>query len=435
MKMFRNSVIAFGLLIAAFTHAQTVDKKPSARTEVIAKVKSLIETDAFVPGVDFKKFDKFLQDQSAKLDAASDDESFTDAVNSALKSFGFSHIMLASPKTWKARTTGSSIGIGISSQNVPLGKQITRVIEKSPAAEVGLEVGDIITHANDQPVGSEMLPTGSEGSKIKIRVRKSNGKIFDFEITRRPFSTIRTDELRWLPNSTAILKIHSFEKGYKEDYIASLMGDAVKAENLIIDLRFNGGGQVSNLLDLGGYFLDKRISMGSMLFRTSLDRYRKKYNKEPEKLADMIPFAFTRMNPYDQEVKFKGNVIILANSGSASASEIFAAALKDQYRKKVNSNGETVIDPDKGEIQIVGSNSAGAVLFSTYMDASNGFFLQIPVGDYLTPSGVRIEGNPIQPDLSAKAPQSTMPGTEDPQIDAALALFERIKLRNQRSKG
>jgi carboxyl-terminal processing protease len=415
--------------------SQTVDKIPDSRKEIIESMTKIISQRAFVPGVDFKKFNSFLEAQRQKIDEAKNDDEFKFAVNTALKKFGFSHISLATPKDWNTRTTGKTVGIGITSLPRENGRVITRVIEQSPAAEAGLEVGDLIILYDGQKISEQTAMTGEEGSIAKIRVQKQNGKTFDYEIKRRPFSTVRKDELKWIDKTTAMLRVNTFDRAYNKKVIAELMAEAVKAKNLVIDLRSNGGGAVLNLFDFAGYFLDPQLTLGSFLETTALRRFQKEQEREPKDLNELIPYTIAPMSPNDQALKYKGNVTVLINEGTASASEIFASAMKEQYgRFEVDSSGTLIVAKENFDVNIAGTKSGGAVLFSTYSQVSNGFYLQFPVGDYLTPNGYRLEGKPIEPDVKIEEPKEWVKDAPDPAIDVVKMIFERIRLRQERAK-
>ena len=72
------------------------------------------------------------------------------------------------------------------------------------------------------------------------------------------------------------------------------------------------------------------------------------------------------------------------------------------------------------------------MLFSTYNPIAQGFFVQLPIADYLTSGGVRLEANPIAPDVMVEGPPVQLPGKPDKAIEAALSIFERIRLRKER---
>lgn len=433
------SVGLFFLAAFALGQAQTVDSSPEVKKEILTKLTQRIESFAFVPGVKFDTWGSFLEAQKAKIDEAKDDTEFKSAVNEALRKFGFSHIVLATPKDMKTRSTGQTVGIGISSQEAEdkSGRIIIRVVDKSPAKEAGLEPGDKITAVDDKPFTATTILSGDEGTKVKLKVVKPDGKAFEYTITRRPFSTVVKDDFRLLNPTTGLLKVNTFDRAYSPAVIDELMLDAVKVKNLIVDLRFNGGGAVINLLHFAGYFVDPQLKLGFMLDKGAVTRYRLAEKKESAMLTDLVKYANEFiMTPRPAKAKFSGNLVVLINGGTGSASEIFTAAMRDLYGKKtVNADGDVIPDTAPKSFAVVGSKSAGAVLFSTYVDTAHGFMLQMPVADYLTPSQARLEGNPIVPDVEAADPKFLIPGTMDKPIDSALALFERFKLRDSRAGG
>ena len=430
--------ISLALVFTLSVNAQTVDGKPEVRTEILSKLSSQLETYAFLPGTDFKKWDEFLKVERTKIDEAKNDDEFKTSVNNALHKFGFSHILLATPKDATVRATGQTTGIGVSSQPLPEGgRVILRVVEKSPASEAGLEPGDIMQEVDGKKVTETTVISGVSGSKVKIKILKTNGKTFEYTIIRRPFSTVRKDEFKMLNNATGLLKINTFDNSYNATLIDEYMHDAVKAKNLIVDLRFNGGGAVSNLLHFAGYFVDPQLKLGFMLDKGCLTHFKDKERREPANLAELTPFANAfMMTPVKASSRFNGNLIVLINNGTGSASEIFTAAMHDLYGKKtIDKDGTVVADTASISCTVIGTKSAGAVLFSRYLPASNGFALQIPVADYLTPTTSRLEGNPIVPDVSAEDPKILLPTAPDKAIEAALAIAERIRLREARPIG
>ena len=436
--MKKLTLCALPFVLAITVHAQTVDGKPEVRTEILTKLTSQLESYAFVPGIDFKKWDEFLKTERAKIDEAKNDDEFKTSVNSALHKFGFSHILLATPKDATVRATGQTTGIGVSSQPLPEGgRVIIRVVEKSPASEAGLEPGDVMQEVDGKKVTDTTIISGESGSKVKIKILKPNGKTFEYTITRRPFSTVRKDEFKMLNTATCLLKINTFDNSYNPTLIDEYMKDAVKAKNLIVDLRFNGGGAVTNLLHFAGYFVDPQLKLGYMLDKSCLTHFKDKEKREPANLAELAPFANTfMMTPAKATGHFSGNLIVLINGGTGSASEIFTAAMHDLYGKKTISKDGTVV-PDTANVSctVIGTKSAGAVLFSRYLSASNGFALQLPVADYLTPTTSRLEGNPIVPDVTTEDPKILLPTVPDKAIEAALAIAERIRLRESRPIG
>ncbi|MEI7577641.1 MAG: S41 family peptidase [Armatimonadota bacterium] len=431
MKTFRLLPLV-ALLIASNGFAQTIDKNPEARAEVLESLTTKIEQTAFIPGIDFKKFREFLAAEKPRIDEAKNDEEFRNSVNVALRKFGFSHILLATPKDMDQRTTGKTTGIGITSIFSDGGRLVTRVVEDSPASKAGLEVGDLIIEIDGKKIDEKTVMVGEAGTIVKLRVKKADGKTYDFTITRRLVSTVVKDTIKEIAPKTMLLTIHTFDRAYDRSAVDALMKQAIGSDNLVVDLRLNGGGAVLNLFHLAGYFLDSDVRMGTMLNRASLTKFRLEQKREPADLKELAPYSTIQLSADEQSIGFRGNVVILINGGTGSASEIFTASMREQYGKIVNENGNEEYDPKIGQLNVVGQKSAGAVLFSTYNPIAQGFYVQLPIADYLTSAGVRLEANPLSPDVMVEAPPFILPGKPDKALEAALAIFERIKIRKQR---
>ncbi|HZH99264.1 MAG TPA: hypothetical protein VEX38_09855, partial [Fimbriimonadaceae bacterium] len=111
---------------------------------VLTKVSEVVTNTAYVPGVDFTKWNDFIAGEQESIDKAATERDFVNAVNAAMKKFGFSHIMLASPEAARARITRQSVGVGIQLQPEDEGLRVIAVFPNAPAEKAGLEVGDLV---------------------------------------------------------------------------------------------------------------------------------------------------------------------------------------------------------------------------------------------------------------------------------------------------
>jgi carboxyl-terminal processing protease len=172
--------------------------------------------------------------------------------------------------------------------------------------------------------------------------------------------------------------------------LESLIAEASKkAKYLIVDLRSNGGGAVNNLNHLLSLLLPEGTPYGTFVTRRIAEDYAKEKAEgptTPEAMADWAPVSRKAKTRKSAVAPFSGKIAVLINRGSASASEICAAALKECAGSKV-----------------VGTSSAGAVLSSVFRRLVEGFSVQYPVSDYVTIKGVRLEANPIKPDVEVTA--------------------------------
>lgn len=421
-KPFLSLGVAFALVgLTVFTPVrvlgQTIDGKPEAKAEVLKDVTKILANQAFVPTIDFSKWPTFLEAEKKKLDDAKNDEEFQQAVNEALQKFGASHIVLGTPKSQEQRLTNKVVGIGITSMPHELGLFITRVVPGAPADKGGLVPGDIIVEVEGKkPVGISGIP-GEEGTDVHLKIKHENGKIEPVTLTRRPFSTIRKEELSWPTPDTAKLTIYTFDRSYDRATVDKLMAEAAKAKHLILDLRDNGGGMVVNLQHLLGKFIDNKEPIGTFVNKPMVNVYMKEAKKPVRDVNEIAAwsrkderFKRSQILPIrmPDEAVYSGNVIVLVNQNSGSASEMCAMALKEIAQARV-----------------VGTKSAGAVLVSVINPIANRFTLQYPISDYVTLRGVRIEGNGVEPDVKADV-KVRLPGKPDVAVERALLLFKSM---------
>jgi carboxyl-terminal processing protease len=401
---------AIALLLIASASAQTVDNKPEVKDEVVSRITRLIESSAYVPGVDFNKWPQFVAEAKPKIDAAQNDEEFQRAINEALSKFGMSHIVLTTPKQAESRRTQQTVGIGVSTQVGDNGELIiVRTVPDAPAQRAGLVPGDAIVEVEGKKIeGTTRGIAGKEGTDVTLTIRHADGKTQAYTLTRKAFSTARPEELTWLDKDTAKLSVYTFDYSYDRENVENLLNKAHKARNLILDLRDNGGGAVLNLQHLLGMLIPDRKPFGTFVSRSLVNRYVSETKGNPDDLPAIAKWSEQKVRPFTNRnvPVYKGNLVVLVNGFSGSASEIAAAALRDE-----------------ANATIVGTKSAGAVLVSVIVDASNGFMLQYPLSDYVTNKGIRLEGNGVTPDVEAKEPRLRLPGTKDEAVEKALTVF------------
>lgn len=386
---------------------------PEIKQQVVSKVTDILTRAAYVPGVDFAKVGEFLESEKEKIDAAKTDEEFQSAINAALSKFGMSHVVLTTPRMAEQRRTQQTVGVGITTQPDDDGNLvIIRTAKDASAEKAGLLPGDVVTAVDGKPVNGISGIPGPEGTTVTLTVRRADGKSKDFPLVRKPFSIKRPEELTWVNKSTARLAIYTFDFSYNSENVEKLMTEALRAENLIIDLRDNGGGAVRNLEHLMGMLLPPDKPIGTFVSRSLVRQYQEATSDtstDPIKVAawteDKIMPSLNRRVP-----RFKGNVVVLVNRFSGSASEIAAAALREGIGAKV-----------------VGSKSAGAVLVSVIVPATNGFMLQYPLMDYISAKGIRLEGNGVLPDVEAEEPKIRLPSAKDEALDKAKSVFASWK--------
>lgn len=409
------------LLAVAFlsipAHAGRDSITPTAKTEVVQGLVKTIETNAYLPGVDFAKLEGYLSAEKDSIDKASDEDAFRVAVTKALDKFGFSHMSLFTPLMVAQRRDSATVGIGIMAQYLDHKLIVHRVYHDSPAFEAGLLAGDEIVEVNGKAPEVPSALAGSEGEVVTIRfVHPDSGQTIRKTITRRRFSTIVPPSLRWIGADTAVLSVPTFDLSYDRDEVDDLMKDAQRAKSLVLDLRSNGGGTVVSMCHLLGYFIASDRPVGTFVTKTLAKQYEAETKGDPSDVAKVAAWSKRSLKPAKAPIPvFAGHLAVLVNGTSGSASEIAAEALKENR-----------------DAEIVGERSAGKCLVSVVAQLPHGFQIQYPIYDFVSPKGLRLEGAGVTPDLAVKDPKVLREGQPDAPLDSAVALLRRAQLRDDR---
>lgn len=418
----RTAVCALALLAVApgtfaqrphSTAADSPEWNAASKSRLLRQISELITNSAYVPNVDFSKWNAALEKMKPDLDKAESQEEFAGVINSELhETFQISHIVLMPPRAVQQRVTHEMVGIGIRINIIPEGVLVTSTIPGAPAEKAGLEPGDVILEADGHKADGPTYIAGPEGTSVKLKVQKADGKTIKMvSVTRAKFDTKIPEELTWVDSETAVLKIPSFDLSYDGNKVEDFMKQASKAKNLIVDLRNNGGGAVTNMMHFLSMVVPSGKSIGTFVNKRLVDNYVKDEKGDPNDLQ-----AIAKYSPNKIEVRpnrnvdvFKGHVAVLVNAGSGSASEITAEALR-----------EIVNAP------VVGKKSAGAVLVSVMGPLPYGFNLQYPISDYISINGVRLEANGIVPDAESADVPILKKGEMDPAFKTAEGLLQKI---------
>lgn len=403
MSMHRLAGWFASLLLTLAAWAQPLT--PEQREEVLAGVTRVVTERAYVPGVDLSRWPGRLASHRAAIDGTGDHASFARAVNRALREFGISHIRLRTPQAREARMTNTTVGIGVQARPEGESLLITDVAPASPAESAGLQPGDRIVEVDGQPADAVTDLQGEEGTALTLKVVSASGESREVSLRRQRMSNRRPETLTWIDDDIALLKIWTFSTGYDRAHVEALLKEASRAQALVLDLRSNGGGQLRNLMHLLNHLLPPGTVVGTPLSRAVAVKTRTdEEGREAVDLEAMAESASRRLVTRSAGIEpFGGRVAVLVNRGSASCSEIAAAALKEWL-----------------DAPLVGTPTAGAVLFSSYARLPHGFEIQYPGADYVTGKGRRLEGNPLRPDVSAPSPRR---GEEDQGIARAVEVL------------
>ncbi|MCH7904564.1 MAG: PDZ domain-containing protein [Armatimonadetes bacterium] len=401
-------------LIATLAFAQSEgeaqqDKVSEREKErVLTAMERVITRMAYVPGVDFGEWPTMIEEYREQIDEATTRGEFVTEVNRALQNFGFSHIVLFSPQSAQRRFQQEMVGIGVRIQQEENGIRVVRVFEDGAAAKEGVRVGDLLFEADGKPIRGPLDLAGEEGEPVTVKINR-DGEILEKTLVRKKFSLIIPEELKWVEDNVAHLIVPSFDVSYDRKRLQGFIAEANDAEMIILDLRGNGGGRVANLLHLASFFLHREEPLGTFIDRTMEAKYLEDTGEEAKDIFAIAEWSTQKVRPLKRNIEpFDGEIVVLVDGASASASEMMAAALRDH----------------RGA-QIIGSRTAGAVLASMMQRLVNGYLLQFPLTDYVTLSGLRIEGNGLEPSIAAPPHRF---GEPDNGVEQALKWFNNRRV-------
>ncbi|HVG41978.1 MAG TPA: S41 family peptidase [Chitinophagaceae bacterium] len=256
---------------------------------------------------------------------------------------------------------GNFEGIGVEFNIFSDTVHVIYVIPNGPSDKAGLQIGDRIIKVDDSSIVSKTLPSqsirkmirGEGGTKVRLTIMRGDS-VQVLEVTRGVIPLPSVDASYKIDSATGYIRINKFsETTYKEFMAAmeNLQGKGMK--NLILDLRGNGGGLVSQAVYIADEFLDE------------------------DKLVVYTQGNNTPKREYrsgKQGVFEQGKLAVLVDEFSASASEILAGALQDWDRAT-----------------ILGRRTFGKGLVQEQYQLNDGSALRLTVARYYTPMGRNIQ--------------------------------------------
>lgn len=290
--------------------------------------------------------------------------------------------------------TGLGLQVGVKEDNIV----VIAPFDKSPAKEAGIISGDIIEKVNGIAVtGKELekavtMMKGKENEAVTLTINRKVKGTFDVKMKRAKIDLV-TVKGEMLEGNVGYIQLTMFDENTSKNFAAKLtelQGKGMKS--LIVDVRGNPGGLLNQVVDLTSNFVTK----GKVLVYT-IDKNKKK-----------------------TEYKSKGGLSIgmpltvLTDAGSASASEIFAGAIRDY--KVGTLVGEKTFG--KGIVQ--------TMLYSSAEGFNDGTALKVTISKYYTPNGENIHHIGIKPEVAVVYPTAlkdkAYDRNTDPQFKKALEL-------------
>lgn len=299
-------------------------------------------------------------------------------------------------------TSGEYVGVGVQVSQDPDTKLITvtKVFKGGPAEEAGMLKGDVVTAVGDWELSGEDVSDvvdkikGTEGTEVKLTVYRESIKDYvDLTMDRRK---VENPTVIWemLENSIGYVQVTDFYDVTSSQYVQAIEElESQGMQALVVDLRDNPGGLLSAVVDMLDYMLPK----GLLVYTENKD------GKIESQLESTDKHVFTKP------------VAVLVNGYSASASEIYAGAMKD-----------------RGAATIVGTTTYGKGIVQRIFPLDDGSGIKLTVSKYFTPSGNDIHKVGIKPDVEIELPtelytKSYLERDEDVQLKKAVeVLIQKI---------
>ena len=417
------------LLLAATTRSLAADTYKAAET--FDAVWTIVRDSHFDPSFDRANWDRVSAELRPKAIEAKTPGEFRKVLSDMLGRLGLSHFAVI-----PATPDNPSQYVDLSGQpgfDVRLlGRQlvVTAVDHESGAAAVGVKPGWIVSSINGTVVSTFLDPIldsapprvaqfeawraaivrlrGPSSEAVNITFVDGSGAEAKKAVTRRPergepvtvgslptMFVRTTSALKPTPagGKAGVIAFNLWMTAVDRDFQIA-MDRFRSADGIVIDLRGNPGGLAAMIMGLAGHFLPERTTLGVMKTKQSELRF----NANPR----LVDAAGARVEPYD------GPLAILVDGLTGSASECFTGGMQSI-----------------GRARVFGQTSMGQALPALFDKLPNGDVLIHAWGDFVTGTGVRIEGRGVVPDENVELTRESLLAGHDAALEHALAWIDR----------
>ena len=360
------------------------------------------EADAPLPVEELRAFtDVFARIKSDYVETVEDKKLITEAINGMLTGLDphSAYLDVEGFKDLQVGTQGEFGGLGIEVGMEDGFVKVVSPIEDTPAFKAGVKPGDLIVKLDDTPVKGMTLNDavkrmrGKPGSNIKLTIaRKGVDKPIVLTLTRAVIK-IRSVKFKLIDSGYGYVRVTQFQEHTGDLLVESLQklykDNKAPLKGLILDLRNDPGGLLNGAVAVTAAFVkpdslvvytDGRTEDAKMRLTASREHY-------------LRPMQMDYLKNLPEGVK-QVPMVVLVNSGSASASEIVAGALQDHKRAVV-----------------MGTRTFGKGSVQTILPIGNGTAIKLTTARYFTPNGRSIQAKGIEPDIVVEDP--AMPEAED----------------------
>ncbi|MBI2635645.1 MAG: S41 family peptidase [Parcubacteria group bacterium] len=388
-------VVAFG---AGFVFG-SVERLPRPVQGIINK--EFGQPKEFDFGLFWETLDK-LNEKYVDNGKLKDDELLYGAISGLVKGAGDPYTVFFPPvesKSFKQDVGGSFGGIG-----AEIGKRngflvIIAPLEDTPAQKSGLLAGDKILKINNEPTDDitvEKAVTkirGEVGTKVTLAILRGNDgtKTKDIVIERAIIKIPITKLEALEDNAIAHLSFYSFTSTAPFEFQkeASKILATSGYKGIILDLRNNPGGYLEVAVDIAGWFLNA----GDLVAIEDFGKTSAKTEFRASGVAALKNYP----------------MVVLVNQGTASAGEILAGALRDNLG-----------------IKLIGEKTFGKGSVQELVNFKDGSSLKVTVAKWLTPKGISISEQGLEPDFKVAPTEKELTNKKDPQLDKAVEILLKM---------
>jgi carboxyl-terminal processing protease len=269
-------------------------------------------------------------------------------------------------------SSGAYNGLGIEVVQQPdRSLLVVTPIDDTPAARAGIKPGDVITEIDGTPIAADSVDgavdamRGEPGTPIELTILRDNlAEPLKLTLVRELIRVASVRVRRLEPPHFAYLRISHFQTDTGRETsskLRELIADGPPLHGLVLDLRRNPGGLMNAAVEIADAFLDEGVVVST---------------------RGRLPFAASEQRARAGDLLDGAPIVVLIDSGSASAAEVLAAALRDHRRAL-----------------IMGSQSFGKGSVQTVLPLDNGDAVKLTTARYYTPSGRSIQASGIVPDV------------------------------------
>jgi len=360
------------------------------------------EAETALPIEELRAFtDVFARIKSDYVEPVEDKKLITEAINGMLAGLDphSAYLDAEAFKDLQVGTQGEFGGLGIEVGMEDGFVKVVSPIEDTPAFKAGVKPGDLIIKLDDTPVKGMTLNDavkrmrGKPGSNIKLTiVRKGVDKPIVLTLTRAVIK-IRSVKSTMLDSGYGYVRVTQFQEHTGELLVEALnklyKDNKAPLKGLILDLRNDPGGLLNGAVAVTAAFVKPDSLVVYTEGRTEDAKMRLTASREHY----LRPLQVDYLKNLPQGVKAVP-MVVLVNSGSASASEIVAGALQDHKRAV-----------------IMGTRTFGKGSVQTILPIGSGTAIKLTTARYYTPNGRSIQAKGIEPDIVVEDP--SMPEEED----------------------